>query len=159
MNKILVVSDCDGCLTDGNFIYTADGKVAKIYGPHDNDGVKLLKKNNVSIQFISADGRGFAITKKRITDMKCDIMQCTEEERNKYFAQLIEDNSFNKIIFFGDGIHDAQVKIDHPEIYFIVLANARKEAKDVCDYETPSVGGNGAFLDLALHVINKFVLR
>ena len=76
--KIIVISDCDGCLTDGNFIYTEDGKVAKIYGAHDNDGVKILKKLGVDIQFISGDTRGFNITKKRIEDMKCNLDKVTE---------------------------------------------------------------------------------
>jgi 3-deoxy-D-manno-octulosonate 8-phosphate phosphatase (KDO 8-P phosphatase) len=156
MSKIIVVSDCDGCLTDGNFIYTEDGKVAKIYGAHDNDGVKLLKKNGIEIQFISADKRGFPITKKRIEDMKCPIMQCTEEERNNYFDELLKSKLYDTIVFFGDGIHDAYVKRDHPEIYFISPANARPEAIYMSDYVTPSRGGQGAFLDLAIQVVNIF---
>ena len=47
MKRIVVISDVDGCLTDGKFVYTAEGKVAKVYGPHDADGVKLLKGYNI----------------------------------------------------------------------------------------------------------------
>ena len=40
----IIISDVDGCLTDGKFVYTSEGKVSKTFGPHDNDGVKKLKK-------------------------------------------------------------------------------------------------------------------
>ena len=72
MNKI-VISDCDGCLTDGKFIYTADGKIAKVFGAHDNDGVKMLKKADYEVVFITADKRGYDRTKKRIDDMRCPL--------------------------------------------------------------------------------------
>ena len=84
MKKIIVISDVDGCLTDGKFVYTAEGKVSKTFGPHDNDGVKLLRKNGIETIFISADKRGFPITEKRITDMKCQITCVSETDRGDY---------------------------------------------------------------------------
>jgi len=155
MKRIVVISDVDGCLTDGKFVYTAEGKVAKVYGPHDADGVKLLKGYNIEIVFISADKRGFPITKKRIEDMKCPIYNVSEAERLEWIKNYINekaDEYGNKpySVFFGDGINDAKAAavVD----CFIAPANARIEAKNVADYVTPSVGGNGAFLDLALYV-------
>ena len=148
MNKILVISDVDGCLTDGKFIYTADGKVAKTFGPHDADGVKLLKSLGVDVIFISADKRGFPITKKRIEDMKCEIYNISEADRLEWIKSKYED--YNYIIFFGDGIYDAKVAdvVDA----FIAPMNARPEAKDVATHVTDHCGGDGAFLDLALYV-------
>ncbi len=31
-------------LTTGQFLYSVDGKAYKIFGPHDNDGIKLLSQ-------------------------------------------------------------------------------------------------------------------
>ena len=153
MKKILVISDVDGCLTDGKFIYTVDGKVAKIFGPHDADGVKLLKENNINVIFISADTRGFPITQRRITDMKCPIYNISEADRLEWIKNYKE--KYDIVVFFGDGIHDAKVAdiVDT----FIAPQNARIEAKQVAEYITPSEGGNGAFLDLALYIVNKFI--
>ena len=148
--KAIVISDVDGCLTDGKYIYTADGKVAKTYGPHDNDGVKLLKKNNIDVVFISADKRGFPITKKRIEDMNCQIYNVTESERVDWVKNYIKDHGYEFAVFFGDGIGDVPVK---PYVnMFIAPANARREAKAAATFVTESEGGNGAFLDLALYV-------
>ena len=151
--KKIVISDVDGCLTDGKYIYTVDGKVAKTFGPHDNDGVKLLKKNGWDVIFISADKRGFPITQKRITDMNCEIFQVSEADRVEWIKKYITDNEYEFSVFFGDGIGD--VPVVQIVNLFISPKNARKEAKDVADYVTESEGGNGAFLDLALYVYNR----
>ena len=154
--KSIVISDVDGCLTDGRYIYTTNGKVAKVFGPHDNDGVKLLRENNVDVVFISADKRGFPITKKRIEDMKCEVFNVSESDRVQWVKTYVSENGYTLSVFFGDGIGDVPVK--DVVTYFVCPANARKEAKESADYITESIGGQGAFLDLAQWVINKGVL-
>lgn len=151
--KIIVISDVDGCLTDGKFIYTADGKVAKIFGAHDNDGVKLLRKNGIEVRFISADKRGFDITKKRIEDMKCEIDYVSENDRADYLARYLADERYsNGVIFFGDGLGDLAA-VKNTTAYFVAPMNAREQVKDYADYVTDNIGGEGAFLDLAEHII------
>ena len=152
MSKSIVISDVDGCLTDGRYIYTADGKVAKVFGPHDNDGVKLLKANNIDVVFISADKRGFPITKKRIEDMKCSVFNVSESDRVECVKNYIIENDYDKSVFFGDGIGDVPVK--EVVTKFACPANARKEAKEKADFITESIGGQGAFLDLAQWVLS-----
>ena len=155
--KAIVISDVDGCLTDGKYIYTADGKVAKTYGPHDNDGVKMLRSHGIDVVFISADKRGFPITKKRIEDMKCPIYNVSEQERVEWVKNYIEENGYEFAVFFGDGIGDVPVK---PYVNMLIAsANARREAKAAATFVTDSEGGNGAFLDLALYVYDNIKHR
>ena len=153
--KVIVISDVDGCLTDGKFIYTADGKVAKTYGPHVNDGVKLMRKNGIEVQFISADKRGFDITSKRITDMKCPISLVSEAERATYLLSFADD--YDMVVFFGDGLGDLAAANKYREhannLYFAAPANAYPKVALSADYVTDLCGGNGAFLDLAEHLI------
>lgn len=150
MNKIIVISDIDGCLTDGGLYYTADGKVMKKFGVGDHEGVKLLRKNNIDILFITADKTGYPIVKRRIDDMKCDLVVVNEIERLDFIKEYVKE--YEQVVFFGDGLGDANVKNKIPEIYFITPRNARNEAKDVSDYITENKGSEGAFLDLAIHV-------
>ena len=103
--KMIVISDVDGCLTDGKFIYTSEGKVAKIFGAHDNDGIKLLRKNGIEVRFISADKRGFEITKKRIEDMKCEVDYVPESLRASYLARYCADERY------PNGIHLIDIKL------------------------------------------------
>lgn len=153
MNSKIVISDVDGCLTDGRYIYTEDGKVAKVFGPHDNDGVKLLKANGYDVVFISADKRGFPITKKRIDDMNCPIFNVSEPDRVNWIKNYIANNGYTFSAFFGDGIGDIPVK----DVVNIIgsPANARKEMKLIADIVTDSIGGQGAFLDFAQYILGR----
>lgn len=157
MKKHIIISDVDGCLTDGKFVYTAGGKVAKIFGPHDADGVKLLKKYECDVQFISADIRGYDITRKRIDDMHCPLSHITEANRKEYLQSIRDSNPDSVLIFFGDGIHDAECNdvVD----FFIAPKNARVEAKSVACYVTPSNGGEGAFLDMAIWIRDNIIFN
>lgn len=62
MKKLTFVLDVDGVLTDGTFLYDANGKAYKKFGPEDADALKMLAPY-CNIVFASADTRGFEITK------------------------------------------------------------------------------------------------
>ena len=62
-----LVRDVDGVLTTGHFIYTVDGKAAKVFGPDDHDAL-LLVKPYLDVIAITGDRRGFDITKKRVAE-------------------------------------------------------------------------------------------
>ncbi len=71
-------------LTTGQFLYSVDGKAYKIFGPHDNDGIKLLSQKK-RVLFLTADQRGFQISRKRIVDdMKQELVLVAESERLDY---------------------------------------------------------------------------
>lgn len=154
--KMIVISDVDGCLTDGKFIYTSEGKVAKIFGAHDNDGIKLLRKNGIEVRFISADKRGFEITKKRIEDMKCEVDYVPENLRAGYLARYCADERYtNGVVFFGDGLGDLAAAKNNESMTFLFFApaNARQPVIDYADFVTENIGGEGAFLDLAEEIV------
>ncbi len=150
--KINLIIDVDGVMTTGQFLYSEKGKEYKIFGPHDSDGLKLVK-DKLDIFFISADKTGFSISKKRITDMgyKLELVP----EGNRY--EWIRNNfGFEGTIFIGDGIFDAPIIRDC--MFGIAPANARIEAKKWADYITPSKSGEGAVCDACIR-INKLFFR
>ena len=143
--------DVDGVLTTGQFLYTAEGKAMKVFGPHDNDGLMLLK-NKVKIKFITADERGFPITKKRIVDdMGFELDLVSEKERFEYIKQNF---NLNELIYMGDGYHDA--KILKACKFGIAPGSARKEAKEAADFVTEAKAGEGAVLDACLYILKIF---
>lgn len=144
------VLDIDGVMTTGQFLYSQEGKAYKIFGPHDSDGLKLIKEK-VNIVFITADKRGFPISKKRIEDMGYPIELVTEQDRYTYIK---EKYGFENTFFMGDGIFDAR---SIKECKFgIAPKNARKEAKESADFITPSVSANGAVCDACLEINKRF---
>ncbi len=151
MKKLYFILDVDGVMTTGQFFYSPKGKAFKVFGPHDADGLKLIK-DKVEIRFITSDKRGFPISKKRIDDMGYPIELVTEGDRHKYIKEKF---GFENTIFMGDGIFDAPVIRDC--MFGIAPANARIEAKRWAKYVTPSKSGEGAVCDACI-VINKKLL-
>jgi 3-deoxy-D-manno-octulosonate 8-phosphate phosphatase (KDO 8-P phosphatase) len=153
MSKI-IISDVDGVLNTGQFLYNECGKQFKIFGPHDGDGVKILKKHGFNVEFVSADHRGFKITKARIDDMKCNVELVSEGDRYDFINKKY---GLENVIYIGDGLHDAKILKD---AYFgIAPIDARIEAKRAAQYITESKAGNGAFLDAALIILKHFGVK
>ena len=145
------IIDVDGVFTTGQFLYTKEGKFAKVFGPHDNDGIKRLSKL-MDIQVITADKRGWDITKKRIADdMGLKLTLVSEGERLEWLK-----NNFNleESIFMGDSMHDAEI---FPAVgYSIAPANAFYLACDKANFVTRHKAGEGAVAEACLHVLEKF---
>ncbi|MBL7051721.1 MAG: HAD hydrolase family protein [Nanoarchaeota archaeon] len=145
------ILDVDGVMTTGQFLYSEKGKVYKIFGAHDSDGLKLLK-NKIKIKFITADRRGFLITKKRIQeDMGYELELVSEESRLDYMKRNF---NLNETIFMGDGIHDAPIIKECA--FGITPQNARKEAKILADFVTESNSAEGAVCDACIEINKRF---
>ena len=150
MSKLKFVLDVDGVLSTGQFIYAPEGKVFKIFGPHDSDGLKILS-DHLDIYFITADKRGFPISEKRVTDMGYPINLVSEDDRYTY----VEKNfGFEHLIFMGDGLYD--VPVLKKSFFGIAPNNARPEAKEVADFVTGTNAGEGAVCDACLLIKEKF---
>lgn len=147
------ISDVDGCLNDGRIYWDADGqKPFKAFGNYDHDGVKLLR-DHVQLIFISADKHGWDILESRIVKhMKCELHYVPEPVRFDFISKY----GFENVAFMGDGIHDAKI-IENAK-YGIAPAQARLEARRLADYVTPSNGGEGAYLDAAIFLMEKLGL-
>lgn len=155
MKKIIniknLILDVDGVLTTGQFLYTSAGKFSKIFGPHDNDGIKLLSKL-INICAVSADKRGFPITKKRVNeDMGLKLTLINETER---LSWLKKNFDLSQTIYMGDGMHDAEI-FKHVA-YGIAPFNAFYLARNKADFVTSHRAGEGAVAEACLHIIKKF---
>lgn len=102
-DSLVLIFDVDGVLTDGSFYYSAEGKLFKKFGPHDSEAANLLSKS-FEIRFISADHRGFQITKKRIQDMGFSLELIPASQRVKYIREF--QRSGNSVFFIADAPSD-----------------------------------------------------
>ncbi len=148
---IVFLIDVDGVMTNGQLIYTANGKTMKVFGPDDHDGLSLLKKF-LEIRFVTGDTIGLDISKKRIVDdMKFPLDVVSTIKRIEWISNNYE---LEKVIYMGDGIFDHYVfkKIG----YSITPANADAFAKKSADYVTKRNGGDRAVAEACLHILEKF---
>ena len=143
-----LVTDVDGVLTSGKFHYSDNGKLLKEFGPHDGDGLKILRSEGIKVLAITADHRGFKISKKRLDDMGIGLELVPEKDRLKWMTDNTE--LFNTA-FIGDGLFDI------PVIKKCALSFAPNNALDVtkkfASITTKASGGEGVLFEVALEIL------
>ncbi len=145
------ILDVDGVLSTGEFIYTAEGKAMKVFGPDDNDGLSLLKPY-VEIRFVTGDRKGFEITRKRVVD---DMEYPLDIVSTIHRVEWIQERfPLDSVIYMGDGIFDHYVM--KRVGYAVAPANAHPLAKAHAHYVTESSGGDRAVAEACLHILEKF---
>ena len=141
LNSILpwhVIFDVDGVLTDGTFTYSANGKIYKVFGSHFCE-----------ISFVSADKRGFEISKKRVLDMGFDLQLADASDRLKLIRNL---QSKSRIIFVADSFTDVSA-LQCADIS-AVPRNAHSQAKKVANIVLKANGGQGAVSEVSFLIMN-----
>ena len=149
--NIALISDVDGVLTDGKFHYSDKGKVFKIFGSHDADALKLLAKDKrVSIFFITADGRGFDISSKRLFDIGFEVKLMNPTERVNFISKLKQEFF---TIYVGDSFTDVDaIKICN---FSIVPHNAHLKAKECSNLVTKTNSAEGAMSEICLLIMES----
>ena len=145
-----LISDVDGVLTDGGFYYSEQGKILKKFGPHDSDGFKILKSKGIESIAITADKRGFEISKKRLSDMDIPCFLVPAEIRYQWISEKF---NITDTIFVGDGYFD--IECIEKVALGIAPQNAPHIVKQAADFVTESHGGNGVILEIALELMKN----
>jgi 3-deoxy-D-manno-octulosonate 8-phosphate phosphatase (KDO 8-P phosphatase) len=117
-----VIFDVDGVLTDGTFYYSIDGKILKRFGSHDGQAIKICKAY-FNLQLISADKKGFEISKLRAEHLGLPITLVQEDLRSDWIANnftreetaLVVD-SFTDIPSLINVARSFAPKNSHPEL-------------------------------------------
>ena len=154
--KKIIISDCDGILTNGTSIYTSDGKVAKIYGSYDTEAIQLAHENEWEILFVSNDSNGWNITKKRLDEYKnrgwCDYQLASGKERKELVKEYKDKGYF--VVFIGDSISDIQAGL--MANLFCTTNNGFEGVKEHCHYISNRDGGNGGFAEIICYKLLKY---
>lgn len=153
--KIVFVMDIDGVLTDGSFLYDVNGKAYKKFGPDDADALKLIK-SDVEIKFVSADHRGFEISKRRIEDMGYKLDFVKAKDRTTWIQENFPKDEWIQI-YMGDSFVDIPV-LTSVDIA-IVPKNANNLAKVYASYISSYNGGDRAVSDAVFYILNTVLKR
>ncbi len=148
----LVLTDCDGVLTDTGTYYTANGEEMKRFSIRDGMGTERLRKFcNIETGIVTGENSGIVTSraaKLNITEVHLGIkdkVSCVKEICERLNFQLDE------IAFIGDDTNDIEIM----KLVGLTAcpSDATRFAKELADIIVESKGGHGAFRDFAEMII------
>jgi len=150
----LVMTDCDGVLTDTGVYYSDAGEIMKRFCIRDGMGVELLRKYGIETGIISgetSESLRRRAEKLRISQLHLGIHD--KAQRIRYIADLT-GMSFTHIAYIGDDVNDLEtLKILRETGLIGAPADAVPEVRRIAHYVCNATGGHGAFREFADWII------
>ena len=146
----LLLTDCDGVLTDTGVYYSESGEVMKRFSIRDGMGVALLRKAGIDTGIISSE-TSVSIRRRaeklRISQLYLGISD--KVQRVRYIAEL-SGLSLGQIAYIGDDVNDLEPMVLLKEFSLVASpADAMPCIRRTADYLCNNVGGHGAFREFA----------
>jgi YrbI family 3-deoxy-D-manno-octulosonate 8-phosphate phosphatase len=143
----LVVSDCDGVLTDGGLYYLEDGQEMKRFHVLDGMGFLRLQEHGVKTGLIT--GENNELVKKRAHKLQIDYIILGTKDKLGALQSICEDLRIGiwEAAYIGDDVFDV------PAIencgFGVVPADALPYIRKKADYVTEKGGGKGCFREIS----------
>ncbi|MBU1100711.1 MAG: HAD-IIIA family hydrolase [Bacteroidetes bacterium] len=143
----LVLSDLDGCLTDGGMYYNNEGQAFKKFNVKDGMGNRLLKEAGLRTGIITTDASD--IVKARGEKLKIDFIANDIWDKQETAMAICEELkiTMNEVAYLGDDVND--MKIMKNVGFSAAPADAVDQIKEIADLVLTRNGGDGAFRELA----------
>jgi 3-deoxy-D-manno-octulosonate 8-phosphate phosphatase (KDO 8-P phosphatase) len=148
----LLLTDCDGVLTDGGVYYGKNGEVLKKFNIRDGMGVeRLLKLANVETGIIT--GELSPSVKKRAEKLKITELHLGIKDKPAVLNEILNRKNLqaDEIAYIGDDVNDLEI------MALVGLSACPNDAmsfnKNIAHYICENKGGNGAFRELAELII------
>lgn len=137
----MLLTDCDGCLTDGGMYYSEHGDELKKFNTRDGMGFALLREKGIITGIITSES--VDLNRRRAEKLKVDILEAGCKDKvsaiKKYCAQC--GIALENVCYIGDDINDIEaIKMVG---YGCCPANAMPEVKAVAEYVAVAKGGEG----------------
>ena len=142
----LLLLDVDGVLTDGNLIYSHEGKESKSFNTQDGFGLRMLQDAGVDVGIITA--RSSEALERRAQDLKISHIYQGAANKLEAYKEIIKKTGMKpfQIAYMGDDWLDI-VLLKRVGLS-VAPANAVTEVKEMVHYTTSQSGGHGAVREL-----------
>lgn len=147
----MLLTDCDGCLTDGGMYYSEQGDELKKFNTRDGMGFSLIKNKGIISGIITSEN--VDLNRRRAKKLNLDILEAGCKDKVAVVKKLCEEYniSLDSVAYIGDDINDVDV------IKMVGLgccpADAMPEVKAVAKYVTRAKGGEGVIREIVERLI------
>ena len=148
----LLLTDCDGVLTDGGVYYGEEGEVLKKFNIKDGMGVERLR-NLAQVYTGIITGELSPSVMKRAAKLQITELHLGIKDKLSILMQIMVNHNLTKdqIAYIGDDVNDIEI------MQKIGLSACPSDAisftKDIADYICKNKGGEGCFREFAELII------
>ena len=146
----LIISDCDGVLTDGKLYYGAEGEVLKVFKVKDGTAIKALMAEGIKFGIVT--GRGSAALERRAEELGLDFCQMNINDKAQAVAALRDQYgvAVHETLFVGDDTNDCVVRSECGHLY--AVNDAAEALLNICDVQLKTDGGAGVFKEVLARI-------
>ena len=148
----LLLTDCDGVLTDGGVYYTSKGEEMKKFSLRDGMGVARLREI-CRIETGIITGENSPIVTKRAEKLKIELLFLGIKNKREVLEQIMHEKALalHQIAYIGDDVNDSEV------LQRVGLAACPADAmhgiKEIVHYHCTRNGGHDCFREFAELII------
>lgn len=149
-NIKLVLSDCDGVLTDTGVYFSKTGEVMKRFSIRDGMGTEMLRKAGIETGYIS--GETSPGLKRRAEKLKLVHLYLGIDDKPEVLRKILSKSklSAGEIAYIGDDINDLDILKEVGKAGLTATpADGMPVVKKSVHYICKAKGGYGAFRDFA----------
>jgi N-acylneuraminate cytidylyltransferase len=142
----MLLTDCDGVLTDGGIYYTESGGEMKRFYARDGMGFWLMKERGFLTGIVTGDPGH--IPQRRAARLDMDVTRSNVDDKLSVINGIAGDYglTLSQIAYIGDDVNDVAAMT---AVGFSACpADAHPDAVRVADYVSPRNGGHGAARDV-----------
>lgn len=142
----ILLTDCDGCLTDGGMYYSEKGDELKKFNTRDGMGFALLREKGIITGIITSES--VDLNRRRAEKLKLDILETGCKDKAYAIKKYCEQYgiALENVCYIGDDINDIEA------IKMVGMgccpADAMPEVKAVSKYITKAKGGEGVIREV-----------
>ena len=147
----MLLTDCDGCPTDGGMYYSENGDELKKFSTLDGMGFGLMREHGVICGIIT--GENTKLVQRRAEKLKLDVLKMGVQNKFATVQGLCVEKgiSLEEVAYIGDDINDRELL---EQVGFSAsVPDALQEIQNIVDYVAVRQGGNGAVRDVIEHLL------
>ena len=152
-NIKILLTDCDGCLTDAGMYYSEKGDELKKFNTKDGMGFKLLSEAGIKTGIIT--GENVELNQRRVDKLKLDYYEKGCTNKLEVIKKICETNSvtLEEVCYIGDDINDLEAiqKVG----FGCCPHDAVNVIKENASYVTEAKGGYGVIREVVELILNE----
>lgn len=147
----MLLTDCDGCLTDGGMYYSEKGDELKKFNTRDGMGFELLREKGIITGIVTSEN--LDLNRRRAKKLKLDILELGCKDKLSAIKRICDEReiALKNVCYIGDDIND--IEAIKAVGFGCSPADAMPEVKTVANYVTKARGGEGIIREIVEHIM------